>query len=177
LTRSEAASILDIVGGLRHLGFVLIAGVLFASPSLAGPATHVFTTHVPSASRVEARVAYLADWDVSVTFDAETCEVYCEYRPKPNGFHLFLPPATELRIYGDGAEAPLLIVLDPAGTRTPVAANGAVSARDLFCIEGRRFVAHVPARTSRPTAAPRVSLPKPLTTPPNDGPIASVLRI
>jgi hypothetical protein len=162
---------------LRHLGFVLIAGVLLASPALAEPATHVFTTHVPAASRVEARVAHLADWDVSVTFDAETCEVYCEYRPKPNGFHLFLPPVTELRIYGDGADAPLLIVLDPAGTRTPVAANGAVSARDLFYVGGRRLVAHVPAMTSRLTTAPRVPLAKPLTTPPNDGTTASVLRI
>jgi hypothetical protein len=155
LTGAHARPILDSVGGVRHLGLMAIAGVLLSLPAAADPATHIYATHVPAASRVEARVAHTADWDVSVTFDAETCEVYCEYRPKAHGFHLFLPPVTELRIYSDGGATPLLVIVDPAGVRVPVAAAREVFAPDLLCIEGKVLAGNSLATASAgPTAPP-----------------------
>jgi hypothetical protein len=138
LTRPGSDPILDSVEGVRHLGFLIAAGVLLALPSAAAePGPLVYSTRVPAASRVEATVAHTVDWDVSVSFDPETCEVVCEYRRKEHGFHLFLPPVTELRIYTDGAVKPSLTSIDPAGTRLPAATPAPIFVTDPETIEGK----------------------------------------
>jgi hypothetical protein len=122
---------------VRHLGLWSILCLLLCLPAKA----EIYSRHLPAASRVEASVSHTAGWDVSVTFDAETCEVFCEYRRKDGGLHLFPAPVTELRVYTDGASRPLLVIVDPAGTRQRVLLSRAASSFDLSCVEGKSRVA------------------------------------
>jgi hypothetical protein len=160
------------VGGLRSLGLLLSAAVLLCLPAAA----QTYSTHVPPGSRVEALVSHTADWDVSITFDPEACEVYCEYRRKATGLHLFLQPVTELRIYTDGADNPQVILVDPAGVQVPVIVRSASDVPELACVEGKGL-----ANSAQPAcelvAAPPARV-RPLTlTPAIDRSIRLALRI
>jgi hypothetical protein len=137
---------------LRHLGLLFAACLICGA---AEPVAATYSTHVPGASQVEARVSHTAGWDVTVTFDAETCEIHCQYRRKERGLHLFLAPVTELQVYTDGAANPLRVIIDPAGVRTPVLVPAEFAAFDLSCVEGKGLASAgwVPACTSgRPAA-------------------------
>lgn len=114
--------------------------------------------HVPAVSRIEARISHTADWDVSVSFDSETCEVFCEYRRKEGGLHLFLAPVTEVLVYTDGPASPQLVIVDPAGMRQPAASSRAGLTVDLSCTEGKGLPIGVLSENSERSAPPTVSL-------------------
>ena len=136
MTRAPHNSILDSVGGLRHLGLWSLLCLLLSLPAKA----EIYSMHVPAAARVEARVSHTAGWDVSITFDAETCQVFCEYRRKDGALHLFLAPVTELHVYTDDGASPLLLIVDPAGTRQPAASSSAALTFDLYCVEDKSSI-------------------------------------
>jgi len=143
----------------------------------AASSTQVYTTHVPPASRVEARVEATADWDVTVTFDAATCLVFCEYRRKEQGLHLFQAPVTELLIYSDGASKPLVFTVDPAGLRVPRLAADPLRVPDLTYIESKRFARAVPVVVSALPMVATASLPMRATAPDTVVATALPLRI
>jgi hypothetical protein len=145
---------------------MLAACLLLSLPAAADPATHVYSTRAPGASRVEARVSSVAaDWDVSVSFDPATCEIVCEYRRKARGLHLFLPPVTELRVYRAGVANPEVLFVDPAGLRNPIMVRTARMALDRSCIGGKGLSTNLRLTSSGQAPAPPPSDSAPSTSP------------
>jgi hypothetical protein len=119
---------------------LLALGVSLCLPAAVLPETRVYSVRVPGATRVETSVSHSAGWDVAVSFDARTCQVFCEYRRKTGGWSLFLPPVVQLRIYVNGASRPVTATIDPAGAALPRFTQTRAPLGDRACLGGRLAV-------------------------------------
>jgi len=138
--------------------------------------TAVYTIHIPRAaapSRLDVyfliaeggavSIASVADWEVTVAYDTELCEIYCEYRRKRDEFgrpqlNLWLPPIAAIQVDMGSGSKPDTVIVDPAGLRFPTAASHIAITHEELYIPGRKLltaslVAETGSRapTSRPT--------------------------
>jgi hypothetical protein len=101
--------------------------LLLLAFTATAPYAHTAFIHVAQApTKIEWTVLGASpDWDVTVTFDAAHCDVYCEIHRKPETFGrgLQIPPAVALQIFSDAVTRPVKTVVDPSGRKLPSAEN------------------------------------------------------
>jgi len=134
-----------------HAWIGLAAALLCAQGAIATARVEVSVGGV----KVEAPATVTTGgWEVTVSIDPAECVVYCTYR-KAGGMTL-LPPVTTLRIFGDGAAAPEVVVVDPAGRELPVARAREVVALSGAAAPGRKWMAERAGESSAAAATVRV---------------------
>jgi len=91
--------------------------LLFVACAAAAATTEfAYTIPAPPGSRVEApALTTQGDWEVSLSFDRERCEIACVYRLRSGRAPLFLPPLVSVRIYSGMNVS--TVTFDPAHTR------------------------------------------------------------
>lgn len=116
----------------------------------------VFTIHVPQTpSRIELSVGNgsvrtsampaatsVGDWEVTVAFDADRCEISCVYRRIRDVTH-WLPPVAVIRFYASPGSQPTNITIDPAGLTLPTATGRALVVPEQTCMPPRRLLGAV----------------------------------
>jgi hypothetical protein len=99
--------------------------LLLLALTATAPYAHTALIHVPQApTKIEWTVLGASpDWDITVTFDAAHCDIYCEIHRRPEAFGrgLSLPPAIALQIFPDGVSRPIRTIVDPGGDTLPFA--------------------------------------------------------
>src|SRR5262245_24006917 len=111
------------MSGVRHLAALLFLAGALRAQSL--PDGTVSVIHVPKGTTAigwsVADSVSSSAWEVSVTFDAEHCDIYCAVRRKRDVFgrapvlDRLLPPLVSIQIYTDSPSPPPAIIVDPAG--------------------------------------------------------------
>lgn len=138
---------------MAGLLFVFLPTLLLArdtSGNVREGGSRTYTIHLYGygpVAKIEVSVAQAsAEWEVTADYDSAACEIHCSWRRKRDAFgrtplaSFLLPPIATIRVYANFvAQAPGVIVVDPAGLGSPGAARDAPLTQEALCILARRL--------------------------------------